>query len=180
MIERRQVSAGPLFADWTASWCSWIPNVLNDPLVAVRIAEEAVAADGNNLWSQKALGLALYRAGKIEESIEHLDRSVELDPVGGHVTAWLLLAMAHHKAGHRDQARARLEQAREWVIEHASELDIPRTKRESAEHLPSDQRSGRKLAATGQPAGPPTFWPDRTTIKYLFLEAVSLIGDAEN
>src|SRR6202042_612877 len=54
MVNRRQPSAAPIFAEWTAIACSFIPDALKDPLVAVRIAEEAVAADAGNLWFQRA------------------------------------------------------------------------------------------------------------------------------
>ena len=54
------------------------------------------------------LGAALYRAGRFEEAVRQLDRSVEAHGAGGTPFDALFLAMAHHRLG-------RVEQARDWL-----------------------------------------------------------------
>ena len=51
------------------------------------------------------LGAVLYRAGRFEEAVRQLKRSVEVHGAGGTPYDALFLAMAHHQLGHADQAR---------------------------------------------------------------------------
>jgi hypothetical protein len=94
---------------------------------------------------------------------------------GGHVTAWLLPAMAHYNAGQVGLARDELAEARQWVVERASALDIPQTQFFGAEESSLDQPSTGNLTGGDPLSGTPVQWPDRSTIRYLFLEVVSLI-----
>ena len=51
------------------------------------------------------LGAILYRAGRFEEAVRQLERSVEVHGAGGTPYDALFLAMAHHQLGHADEAR---------------------------------------------------------------------------
>jgi tetratricopeptide (TPR) repeat protein len=56
------------------------------------------------------LGAALYRAGRFDEAIRRLEEGIQIRGGGpGDPTDWSLLAMAHHRLGHRDLARRWLE-----------------------------------------------------------------------
>jgi dipeptidyl aminopeptidase/acylaminoacyl peptidase len=83
---------------------------------ALRDAEAAsrlVPEEGNLL---NTLGVARYRAGRYAEALEALARSDALNTAGagGSIPGDLaFLAMAHHRLGHRDEARAVLGKLRE-------------------------------------------------------------------
>jgi tetratricopeptide (TPR) repeat protein/tRNA A-37 threonylcarbamoyl transferase component Bud32 len=177
LVDSRPVSANAVDLELTAWACSLIPDALEDPIVAVRIAQEAVAADAKNPWFRRALGAALYRARRFDESIEHLDRSVELDGHGGHFSVLIFLAMAHYKAGHPDKAQVAMDSARPWLMERIPELRDAKPEQAASGAPPSDQPLP---AAVGnqQPIDPPLAWKDRTEYKQLYIEAASMVGQA--
>jgi tetratricopeptide (TPR) repeat protein len=82
-----------------------------DPARVVALEERAVASGprGPRLYG---LGLAHYRAGQFDRAVRRLDEARTVDP-GWQATGlnWVVLAMAHHRLGHRDQARAWLRRA---------------------------------------------------------------------
>ena len=51
------------------------------------------------------LGAALYRAGRFDEAIRRLEESIRLPGGESRPEDWAFLAMAHHRLGHRDEAR---------------------------------------------------------------------------
>ena len=57
----------------------------------------------------KTLGAALYRAGRFEEAIRRLDESIQARGDGGDPKGFAFLAMAHHRLGHRDEAKRWLD-----------------------------------------------------------------------
>jgi tetratricopeptide (TPR) repeat protein/serine/threonine protein kinase len=66
--------------------------------------------DQSNRWHRRWLGQALFRAGEFEEAVATLESS--LNPVFDwqcDACYWPLLAMAHHKLGHADEARKYLD-----------------------------------------------------------------------
>ena len=71
----------------------------------VALAEKSAAHAPREGWRMYVLGLALYRAGRYEEAIRKLNESREADP-NWHATAlnWPVLAMAHCRLGHADEA----------------------------------------------------------------------------
>jgi WD40 repeat protein/tRNA A-37 threonylcarbamoyl transferase component Bud32 len=76
-----------------------------DPKRLVELAEQAVSSDRKSAAYLETLGAALSRAGRYDDAVERLAEAVKLHGQGG--TAWtkLFLAMAHHRAGHADEAR---------------------------------------------------------------------------
>jgi tetratricopeptide (TPR) repeat protein len=61
------------------------------------------------------LGAALYRAGRYDEAIRRLEEAIQARPGGqGIPSDWLLLAMAHHRLGHRELARRWLERLADY------------------------------------------------------------------
>jgi eukaryotic-like serine/threonine-protein kinase len=89
--------------------CALGPAALTDYAPAVSLAESAAARSEQNRLN--TLGAILYRAGRVDEAIEQLDRSVVAHGAGGTHYDALFLAMAHHQLGHADEARRWLRRA---------------------------------------------------------------------
>ena len=180
LVDSRQPSAGPAIADLSAFACTLIPDALDDPLIAVQLAQEAVAADRKNPWFERALGAALYRTGRFDESIEHLDRSVEIDGHGGDVSVWIFLAMAHYKAGHVDEAEVGLANARKWLSDRSPECCTPQSEWAVPGEALLTQSAAVKAIAGEPPTIAPMTWQERTALKHLFQEAVSVVGEVNH
>jgi WD40 repeat protein/tetratricopeptide (TPR) repeat protein len=114
MLQRFGQTDEPLIAERTAKVCLLLPDAVADQNVVQRLAQRAVTGTEKNLgygWFQLAKGLAEYRAGQFERSIEWLresqkDRYASLG--GSKALAHLFLAMAQHRLGRADEARAEL------------------------------------------------------------------------
>jgi serine/threonine protein kinase/Flp pilus assembly protein TadD len=89
------------------------PDAVPDPTRLVRIAERAVRADPlpHHLHT---LGLAHYRAGRFDEAIRQLNKSVEGN-WNANAANWLVLAMAHQRLGQSDEARKWFDRAVRWM-----------------------------------------------------------------
>jgi tetratricopeptide (TPR) repeat protein len=110
---------GPMTSDdnnLVAVLCAMGPYTVADPKSPVRLAESAVQQldqkhpDYPNVLN--TLGAALYRAGRFDEAIRRLEEAIQARG-GEHPTDWPFLAMAHHRLGHRDEARRWLERLRD-------------------------------------------------------------------
>jgi tetratricopeptide (TPR) repeat protein len=82
-----------------------------DPKRLVELAEQAVSSDRNSAAYLDTLGVALYRAGQHDAAVARLAEAVKLHGEGGFASTKLFLAMAHHRAGHA-------EEARRWLAEY--------------------------------------------------------------
>lgn len=78
----------------------------------VRRSLELEPADINTL---NTLGVVLYRAGRYAEAIDALERSLAAGRGQSDGFDLYFLAMAHHRLGHREPARACFDQAVRWV-----------------------------------------------------------------
>jgi serine/threonine protein kinase/WD40 repeat protein len=99
----------PNTANNVAWSCAVAPAALEDYAPAVRLAELGAARNEQNRLN--TLGAILYRAGRVDEAIDQLDRSVAAHGAGGTQHDALFLAMAHHRLGHADSARRWLQKA---------------------------------------------------------------------
>jgi WD40 repeat protein len=81
---------------------------------ALRLAENACRLDPDNGYYLNTLGAALYRAGRFAEAVRRLDEGIQKRNGAGLVADWVFLAMAHHRLGHADQARACFDRAVRW------------------------------------------------------------------
>jgi tetratricopeptide (TPR) repeat protein len=114
--------------------CILKANSVEDWEAVVRWARAAKAAstDPDKHQALQTLGAATYRAGQYDEAIGHLSAAMKAfsepatpqpgaDPkaggtasapiTGGDALDWLFLAMAHHRLGHRGEARKWLDKA---------------------------------------------------------------------
>jgi tetratricopeptide (TPR) repeat protein len=96
--------AAPRTVNDLAWSCALGAGAIEDYAPLIRLAESAVAIRPapNRL---NTLGALLYRAGRFEEAIRQLERSVEAHGAGGTDHDALFLAMAHHRLGRREEAR---------------------------------------------------------------------------
>ena len=99
ILKRFGKTKDPYVADRVLAACLPRPDALADMATLLPLAELAPTKNA------RALGAALYRAGKYESAIEPLNQGMS--------RAWdhLFLAMAHHHLGHTDKAREYLERA---------------------------------------------------------------------
>ncbi len=101
----------PRVANDIAWACCLGARAVEDYSRVVHLAEVA-AASGPSSARLNTLGAILYRAGRYQESIRQLTRSVEVHGAGGTPHHALFLAMAHHQLGQADLARRWLRQGK--------------------------------------------------------------------
>jgi tetratricopeptide (TPR) repeat protein len=105
----------PLVADHAAWYGSLVPGVDTHLEALVRLAELAVNGESNAIRKRiylKTLGAVLYRVGRFDDAARRLEEGIQLQDGMSVTDAWAFMAMAHHRLGHRDQARRYLERLR--------------------------------------------------------------------
>jgi tetratricopeptide (TPR) repeat protein len=92
--------------------CLLTPDALEDFSVLSKIPEDVANQSLRPPFQRYVRGLALYRRGLYERAIENLTAAMKSDSQW-HARAlnWLVLAMAHHRLGHAEEARSWLEKA---------------------------------------------------------------------
>jgi tetratricopeptide (TPR) repeat protein len=117
---------GPNSAASVAWTCVLAPNAVADREALVRLAEQVFKGAENfpdpHRYLQ-TLAAASYRAGRFEEAVKHLDAGMAAHGKWGDAADWLLLALAHQRLGHADEARNWLDKAVRWL--DASTQDKP-------------------------------------------------------
>jgi tetratricopeptide (TPR) repeat protein len=103
----------PRTAFLVARICSLAPDAVPVPTRLVQLAGRAVKAQPEPHHIH-VLGLALYRNGQFQEAIRQLNRSIEGN-WKANAANWLVLAMAHHRLGHADEARKWFDRAVRWM-----------------------------------------------------------------
>jgi tetratricopeptide (TPR) repeat protein len=114
-----EVRPGARIHWWAANELAWNcalgPGATSDPAVPVRLAEIAVrdCPESSQATLLNTLGAALYRAGRFDEAIRRLQEGIGRRK--GEILSedWPFLAMAHHRLGHRAEARRWLDKLRE-------------------------------------------------------------------
>ena len=99
----------PEAADVVASLCLLDAGPGRDWTAPLALAEKAIAANTTDAGYQATLGGILYRAGRREEAIAQLKEAIDMG--NNDRSTWALLALAHHAAGHSDEARTLLQKA---------------------------------------------------------------------
>ena len=110
---------GDTINPWTANQVAWScvvgPEATTDRGATVRLAEAAVKDADEFLKADalRTLGAALYRAGRCDEAIRRLEEGIKLRGETDVAQDSVFLAMAHHRLGHREEARSLLERLRD-------------------------------------------------------------------
>lgn len=117
MLQRFAETDNPTNAHWTAWTCVLTPDSVGDWQMPIALAERAAKSDSKAFHHVDTLGSVLYRAGRFEEAIQRLGEADRLaqDATGrllsSPVYTWYFLAMAHHRLGHREEAKKWLDKA---------------------------------------------------------------------
>jgi tetratricopeptide (TPR) repeat protein len=131
LIGERGNTKDPRIAYLVARVCALAPDAVPDPNKLVEIAERAVQAQPAP-HHLHVLGLAHYRAGQFDKAIEKLHKSMEGN-WRANAANWLVLAMAHQRLGHIDEARKWFDKAARW-IDHTG-LEAPTNAADSLQSL---------------------------------------------
>jgi serine/threonine protein kinase/WD40 repeat protein len=125
-----------------------------DPARLLRLAERASAADPDSYLMRRCLGAALLRAGQPEAALQRLTRAAGVQEQAP--TTWLLLALAHRRLGHAEEAHKWLRQAQRWIDEASP---------------------GQPAGAASQPGPDSLPWTERLSLRQLRREAEKQVGD---
>jgi serine/threonine protein kinase/WD40 repeat protein/tetratricopeptide (TPR) repeat protein len=152
LLRRFGQTDNAVLANNTAWFCALGRDAVRDRSVPVGLAQKAVGKARH--WVHlSTLGTVLYRAGNYDQAVEHLNAAMKENPSGGTAWDWVALAMAHHRLGHKDEARRWLAKAAAFV---------------------GELRQG-KLPEPGG-TGQPLRWQERLELDLLLREAEALIG----
>jgi eukaryotic-like serine/threonine-protein kinase len=113
-LNKYQQTTNPTMANGLAWYCALAPGAVADPEAPVRLAEFAVNGfpAGQKHLALNTLGAVLYRAGRFEDAIRRLEEGTKARNGADEPLDWPFLAMAHHRLGHRDEARRWLDKLR--------------------------------------------------------------------
>jgi WD40 repeat protein/tetratricopeptide (TPR) repeat protein/tRNA A-37 threonylcarbamoyl transferase component Bud32 len=101
------------FIEETLAWtCALGPHAVTDFPRVVEIAEEVVKYKPKDPDALRTLGAVYYRAGRYEIALKRLQEAIELEK--DLVSAWLFLALAHHRLGNAEEATKWLAKAIEY------------------------------------------------------------------
>jgi tetratricopeptide (TPR) repeat protein len=115
LLDRFGPTTNPMEANGAAWSAALAPGLDAHAEALVRMAELAVNGDSIDFWKTdylNTLGAALYRAARFEDAIRRLEEGIQLRNGISLPQNWVFLALAHHRLGHRDDARRYLEQLR--------------------------------------------------------------------
>lgn len=115
MLDRFEFSRN-LVSSQQAAWAgSLAPATQAEADRMVAAAERAVKDSPRNHAYLLALGAALYRARRYEDSVRTLDEAIKVWGKGDTPWDWLFLAMAHHHLGATNLAKSNFDQAARWI-----------------------------------------------------------------
>jgi tetratricopeptide (TPR) repeat protein len=122
MLKQFAQTENPEHGSETAWACVLAPDAVGDWSKVVALAEIAQKRDPKSPVCQATLGAVLYRAGRFEEAVQRLTEADRLvpEPMEGArrspAETWFFLAMAHHRAGHAEEAKKWLDKATAWAV----------------------------------------------------------------
>jgi WD40 repeat protein len=120
LLDRFGRTDDPVVAERTAKACLLITDGAIDLAPIVRLAEQAITGTEEHPFYRYFLfarGLAHYRAGEFARAVERLEKCVTPDnpTIACDGSAYLVLAMAHRRLGHADDAAQSLAKARKTI-----------------------------------------------------------------
>jgi serine/threonine protein kinase/Tfp pilus assembly protein PilF len=112
----------------------------HDGKLAVELARHVVQVQPRNPGYWNTLGAAYYRAGDCKACVAALEKGISLRK-GGDSFDFFFLAMAHWKLGEKKEARARYDQAVQWMGKNRpGDEDLRRFRAEAAELLAIEKK----------------------------------------
>jgi tetratricopeptide (TPR) repeat protein len=120
LLDLSETSADPYAAERAAKICLLQPKVIADGQRLLRLADRALATDAALGWFLLTKGIAHYRLGEHDRSLEWLKRGLEADrglDASARSLAYAFVAMNHVKQGRPSEARRSLEAADRVIAE---------------------------------------------------------------
>jgi Tfp pilus assembly protein PilF len=124
------------------------------------LCRRAVALAPGEAMSLNTMGVVQYRAGRYDEAIATLERSLAAGSGQSDGFDLFFLAMAHHRQGHREQARTCFDRSLRWLGDQhglnersTKELDAFRAEAEAVLAEPTGKLPEDIFAGT-TPLGP--------------------------
>jgi eukaryotic-like serine/threonine-protein kinase len=118
LLDRFQAPMSPEDSHTIAWLCAMGPYTISDLELPVRLAEASLERVKSSYYKAaylNTLGGALYRAGRFHEAIRRLEEGIQVGGSGPFFRPdCLFLAMAHHRLGHRAEARRWLDWLRDY------------------------------------------------------------------
>ena len=108
---------------------------LRDAAEALQLSKKAIELAPHSVDAWQTLGWAHYRAGAWKDSINALQKSIELQKDGGDPGQWFFLAMALWQLGEKVEARIFYDQAVMWMEKHVPQNEELRRFRAEAEEV---------------------------------------------
>src|SRR5262249_41077011 len=90
---------------------------------SIALLEQVVTPKCPDAMGLRTLGAALLRAGKPREAIRRLEEGCKMRSEN-FPSAWLLLALAHHRAGSPADAKKWFDRAANWLDDPDSDYDL--------------------------------------------------------
>jgi tetratricopeptide (TPR) repeat protein len=105
--------------------CTLAPNSADDPAEPGRLCADELRRNSDAFWSLTEQGALQVRAGRFQEAVLLLDRSLQADGRPGRaVLNWLWLAIAYQKAGKTVEARRWLGKAAGWLDQQEGRMPL--------------------------------------------------------
>ncbi len=102
--------------------CTLAPAAVPDPLIPLRLAEQAARARPKNYFYQVIHAAALYRAGQFDAAQAQLDQAKKLHGKGGTAHDTFLLALVYRQKGDNAKANEALAAAKLWLESANTEM----------------------------------------------------------
>jgi WD40 repeat protein len=100
------------------------PEPLRDLDLALRLAEQAVAANPAEAMYRNTLGLVYYRLGRYRDAVNVLEKNIKTQQGVDLAYDLFFLAMSHHKIGEANHARAYFDMAIRWIESSRKDAEL--------------------------------------------------------
>jgi tetratricopeptide (TPR) repeat protein len=154
ILDRFGQSEDPAALCHAARACVLAPNAISDPLVPVRLGEQAVSLDSSEC-TLYTLGMAHLRAGEVEEAQRRFQESLQAAPSWeARFLNWLGLALVCRGRGETQPARQWLSEAIQLIEQHPARFTHDRIEGQllarEAEQLLGKSEQKKQAAETGK------------------------------
>ncbi|MCU0982731.1 MAG: tetratricopeptide repeat protein, partial [Pirellulaceae bacterium] len=166
MLQRFGQSEDAEVVHWATWTCTLAPDAVADWSKPCVLAKKAAKSDPKSAQYALTQGASLYRAGRVQQAIQRLTETEPPRQASDGTSAsspacvWFYLAMAHHRLGHRAEAKDYLDKAVEWMDKETQEPPentapgIPWNRRFTLKLLSDEARALLKTDASQLPESP--------------------------